>query len=152
MKELVDLNNLSPKYIILLSGDKSRDIVYLKDLFFTSLQPYKYTKGTNKITFNSGIILNISDIIFSPEIVPIKIEKLLFSRGIFYSTYLFQRCLNLGLRVLEPPFILLTKLRNLDNQVFIIYFIPQEGFSILEQRFKDSKEICLIDQGLGQIL
>jgi len=37
MKELVDLNNLSPKYIILLSGDKSRDIVYLKDLFFTSL-------------------------------------------------------------------------------------------------------------------
>ena len=36
-KELVDLNNLFPVYIILLSRDKSRDMVYLKDIFFNSL-------------------------------------------------------------------------------------------------------------------
>ena len=123
-KESADLNNLFPAYIILLSRDKSRDVVYLKDIFFNSLQPYKYNKGTNKINFNSGIILNITNILFSPEIIPIKIEKLLLSRGILYSTYLFQKCLNLRFRVLELLFISLIKLRNSDNQVFITHFIP----------------------------
>jgi hypothetical protein len=73
----------------LLLYDISKDIVYLRDLFFSSLRPYRYIKGALEITFDSGIILNVADILFSPKIVPIDIEKLLFNRGKLYSNYSF---------------------------------------------------------------
>ncbi|XTI87664.1 hypothetical protein V2W45_1239992, partial [Cenococcum geophilum] len=76
-------------YIALLLYNIFRDIVYLKDFFFSSLRPYRYIRGTLEITFNSGIILNVANVLFSPKILPINIEKLLFNRGKLCSNYLF---------------------------------------------------------------
>jgi len=73
----------------LLLCDISRDVVYLRDLFFSSLRPHRYIRGALEIIFDSGIILNIANVLFFPKIVPIDIEKLLFNRGKLYSNYSF---------------------------------------------------------------
>ena len=66
-----------------------RDLVYLRDLFFSSLRPHRYIKGALEITFDSRIILNVADILFFPKIVPIDTEKLLFNGGKLYLNYSF---------------------------------------------------------------
>ena len=73
----------------LLLYNISRDIVYLRDLFFSSLRLYRYIRGALEIIFDSRIILNITNVLFSPKIVPIDIEKLLFNGGKLYLNYLF---------------------------------------------------------------
>ena len=73
----------------LLLYDISGDVVYLRDLFFSSLRPYRYIRGALEIIFNSRIILNVADVLFFPKIVPINIKKLLFNRGKLCSNYLF---------------------------------------------------------------
>jgi hypothetical protein len=47
-----------------------------------------YIKGATEITFNSEIILNVANILFSLKIVSVNIEKLLFNEGTLSSTYL----------------------------------------------------------------
>ena len=66
-----------------------------------------------EIIFNSGIILNVADMLFSPEIVPADTEKLLFNGGKLCLNYLFWKSTDFGFKVLKPPFILLTRLRIL---------------------------------------
>jgi hypothetical protein len=63
-----------PLYAALISGDISGDVTYIKDLFFSYLKPYKHVKGIYKILFNSSIILNISDILNYPELIPVDIK------------------------------------------------------------------------------
>ncbi|XTI94256.1 hypothetical protein V2W45_1473473 [Cenococcum geophilum] len=92
-KSRTEVNGVEPTYMALLSCDISGDVVYLRDLFFSSLRPYRYIEGALEITFNSGIILNIADVLFSPKIIPTDTEKLLFNG------------------VLKPPFISLTRSR-----------------------------------------
>lgn len=138
-----DLDNLLPIYMTLLSGDRSGDVVYSKDLFFGSLQPHTHVEGADEITFDSGIVLNIADIIFCPEIVPAKREKLISEKGIFYSTYSFWKDSKSEIKVLEPPLIWLTKSRNSDEWVLIAQFVPEGGYPVLERWFEDSEEICL---------
>ena len=72
-----------------LSCDIFGDVVYLRDLFFSSLKLHRYIEGALEIIFNSRIILNIANILFSPEIVPTDTKKLLFTRGKLRSNYLF---------------------------------------------------------------
>ena len=66
-----------------------RDVVYLRDLFFSSLKLYRYIEGALEIIFDNRIILNVANILFSPKIVPADIEKLLFNRGKLHLNYLF---------------------------------------------------------------
>jgi hypothetical protein len=66
-----------------------------------------------EITFNSRIILNIADVLFSPKIIPIDIEKLLFNRGKLCLNYSFWKSTDFGFKVLKLPFISLTKSRIL---------------------------------------
>jgi len=73
----------------LFSCNIFKDIIYLRDLFFSSLRLYRYIKGALEIIFDSGIILNIANILFSFKIVPADIEKLLFNRGKLCLNYLF---------------------------------------------------------------
>lgn len=67
-------DDLMPLYAALISGDISGDITYTNNLFFSCLKPYKHDEGTYKILFNSGIILNISDILNCPELIPVDIK------------------------------------------------------------------------------
>jgi hypothetical protein len=89
----------------------SGNIVYLKDLFFSLLRPYRYIKGALDIIFNNKIILNIADILFFSKIVPADTEKLLFNRGKLHLNYLFWKSTNFRFKVLELLFILLTRSR-----------------------------------------
>ena len=66
-----------------------KDIIYLRDFFFSSLRLYKYIKGVLEITFDSEIILNVANKFFFFKIVPINIKKLLFNGGKLYLNYLF---------------------------------------------------------------
>ena len=86
-------------------------MVYLRDLFFSSLRPYRYIRGALEIIFNSRIILNIADVLFSFKILPTDTEKLLFNRGKLRLNYSFWKSTNFRFKVLKPPFILLTRLR-----------------------------------------
>ena len=88
-KSQIEVNGAKLTYIAFLLYDISGDVVYLKDFFFSFLRLHRYIEGALKITFNSGIILNIADVLFSPKIVPADIEKLLFNRGKLCSNYLF---------------------------------------------------------------
>lgn len=78
-----------PLYAALISGDISSDVTYTKDLFFSCLKPYKHVKGTYEILFDSGIILNISDILNCPELIPVNIKQLLYNGDKLSSTYSF---------------------------------------------------------------
>lgn len=138
-----DLDNLPPIYATLLSGDRSGDVVYLKDLFFSSLQSHTHAEGADEITLDSGIVLNIADIIFCPEIMPAKREMLISEKGIFYATYSFWKDSESGIKVLEPPLIWLTKSRNSDEWFLIAQFVPEGEYPVLERWFEDSEEICL---------
>lgn len=131
-----------PTYVALLSGDNSGDVVYLRDLFINSLRPHKPIEdGATEITFDSGIILNVADILFSPEIVPANTEKLLFNGGTLRSTYSFWKSADFELKVLEPPFISLTKSRISDEWFFVAQLVSQEGSQTLERWFEDSEEV-----------
>jgi hypothetical protein len=62
-----------PLYAALISGDISGDVTSTKDLFLSCLQPYKPIHGTEDRLFDSGIVLNISDILNCPELIPVDI-------------------------------------------------------------------------------
>ena len=81
--------NSAPAYIALISRDISGDVTYIKDLFFSSLKSHKYVESTAEIMFNSGITLNIADILYCPELIPVDTQKLLYKGGKLYSTYSF---------------------------------------------------------------
>lgn len=63
--------NSAPAYIALISGDISGDVTYTKDLFFSSLKSHKYVESTAEIMFDSGITLNIADVLCCPELIPV---------------------------------------------------------------------------------
>jgi len=88
-------------------------VVYLRDLFFSSLRLYRYIRGALEIIFNSGIILNVANILFSFEILPTDMEKLLFNGGKLCLNYSFWKSTNFGFKVLKLPFISLTRSRIL---------------------------------------
>jgi hypothetical protein len=135
-----DVNNSKPTYVALLSGDRSGDVVYLRDLFLKSLRPHKYVEGATEITFDSGIILNVADILFSPEIVPVNTEKLIFNKGTVCSTYSYWKSTDFELKVLELPFISLTKSKISDEWFLVAQFVSQEGSQPFERWFEDSEE------------
>lgn len=141
MKSSTDINNSKPTYVALLSGDNSGDVVYLRDLFMNSLRPHKYVEGATEITFDSGIILNVADILFSPEIVPTNTQKLLFNGGTLHSTYSFWKSADFELKVLEPPFISLTKSRISDEWFLVAQLVSRKGSQTLERWFEDSEEV-----------
>ncbi|KAF2685030.1 hypothetical protein K458DRAFT_387922 [Lentithecium fluviatile CBS 122367] len=111
-----------------------------------SLKPHKYVKGATEITFDSGVVLNVADILFSPEIVPANTQKLLFDGGTLRSTYSFWKSADSALRVLEPPFISLTKSNISDEWFLVARLMSQDGSQILERWFKDSEEVHSIDR------
>ena len=88
-KSWIEVNGAELTYMALLLFDIFRDVIYLRDFFFSSLRLYRYIKGALEIIFDSGIILNITDVLFSPKIVPVDMEKLLFNGGKLYLNYLF---------------------------------------------------------------
>jgi hypothetical protein len=100
-----------PLYAALISGDISGDVTYTKDLFFSCLKPHKLVEGTDEILFDSGIILNISDILDCPELIPVDIKQLLYDRDRLGSTYSFWGDVDGALRRLEPASLTLTKSR-----------------------------------------
>ena len=119
-------------------------MVYLRDLFFSSLRPYRYIKGALEITFDSRIILNVADVLFSPKIVPTDTEKLLFNRGKLYLNYSFWKSTNFKFKVLKPPFISLTRSRiPWENKWFLVAQL--EGSWTFKQWFKDLEEEYLSD-------
>ena len=142
-----DFQHSPPIYVTLLSGDRSGDVVYSKDLFFSSLKSHTHAEGTDEIIFDSGIVLNIADIILCPEIMLAKREALISGKGTFYSAYSFWKNSELGIKVLEPPFIWLTKSRNSDEWFLIAHFVPEGGYPVLERWFEDFEEICLECEG-----
>ena len=86
----------------LISGDILGNITYIKDL-------YKSIKGTDNILFNSGIILNIRDILNCLELILVDIQQLLYNGNKLGLTYLFQGDVNNAPRCLKPPSLALTK-------------------------------------------
>jgi len=112
-KSWTEVNGAEPTYMALLLYNKFGNVVYLRDLFFSSLRLHKYIKGALEITFDNGIILNVANILFSFEIVPIDTKKLLFNRGKLYSNYSFWKSIDFGFKVLKPSFISLIRLRIL---------------------------------------
>jgi hypothetical protein len=76
-------------YAALISGDISGDVTYTKDLFFSYLKPYKYVEGIYEILFDSGIILNISDILNYLELILVDIKQLLYDGDKLSLTYSF---------------------------------------------------------------
>ena len=126
----------------LLLYNISRDIIYLKDLFFSSLRLYKYIKGALEITFNSGIILNVANVLFFFKIIPTNTKKLLFNGGKLRSNYSFQKSTNFKFKVLKPPFILLTRSRILqqDKQFLIAQLVSLESSQTFKQWFRDLEE------------
>jgi len=99
-------------YMVLVSGDISGDVTYYtKDLFFSSLKPHTYVEGSAEIMFDSGITLNIADILYCPELIPVNVEKLLCDGGKLCSTYLLWRDVDCGLKAPEPSSLVLTKSR-----------------------------------------
>jgi hypothetical protein len=144
-KSSTDINNSEPAYVTLLSGDNTGDVVYTRDLFMNSLKPHKYIEGATEITFHSGIILNVADVLFSPEIVPANTQKLMFDRGTLRSTYSFWKSADFALRVLEPPFISLTKSKFSDEWFLVAQLMSQDGSQTLERWFEDSEEVITLD-------
>jgi len=140
-KSSTGVDDSEPTYVTLLSGDISGDVVYLRDLFMNSLRPHKYVEGATEITFDSGIILNVADILFCPEIVPANTQKLLFDGGTLRSTYSFWKSADFALKVLEPPFISLTKSKISDEWFLVAQLVSQEGSQILKRWFEDSEEV-----------
>lgn len=116
-----------PTYVALLSGNISGDVAYLRDLFINSLRRHKYIESDTEITLDSGIISNVADILFSPEIIPANTEKLQFNGGTLRSTYSFWKIVGFELQLLEPPFISLTKSRISDEWFLVAQLVSQEG-------------------------
>lgn len=108
---LENKDDLKPLYLALISGDISGDVTYTKDLFFSCLKPHKPIEGTYHILFDSGIILNIGDILNCPELIPVDIQQILYDGNKLGSTYSFWRDVDDAPRRLEPPFLALTKSR-----------------------------------------
>ncbi len=102
---------LKPLYAALISGDILGDVIYTKDLFFSCLKPYKLVEGIDEILFDSGIILNISDILDCPELILVDIKQLLYDRDRLGLTYSFWGDVDGALRRLEPASLILTKSR-----------------------------------------
>jgi hypothetical protein len=69
-------DNSKPLYAALISGDISGDVTYTKDLFISCLRPHKPVEGTDEVLFDSGILLNIGDILNCPELIPVDIQQL----------------------------------------------------------------------------
>lgn len=85
--------------------------IYTRDLFFSCLKPHKPIKGTEEILFDSGIILNIANILNCPELIPVDIHQLLYDGDKFGATYSFWRGVDDTPRRLEPPSLGLTESR-----------------------------------------
>ena len=70
-----ELNDIL-KYIVLLSSNISRDVVYLNDIFFRSLRLYTYVNGTTKVLFKGRLTLNVANLLFCPKILSVDTETL----------------------------------------------------------------------------
>lgn len=79
------------------------------------------------------MILNVADVLFSPKIVPANTQKLLFDEGTLRSTYPFWKSADFALRVLEPPFISLTKSKISDEWFLVAQLESQDGSQTLER-------------------
>ncbi|KAH8726660.1 hypothetical protein GQ44DRAFT_725858 [Phaeosphaeriaceae sp. PMI808] len=132
----------TPPYAALISGDISGDVTYTTGLFFSCLMPHKSVEGTDEILFDSGIILNISDILACPELIPADIQQLLYDGDRLGSTYSFWKGVDDAPRRLESPSLTLTKSRIPgDEQHFWILKLKSEADrSDLEVFLKDSKK------------
>ena len=141
------LDGSKPAYMALISGDTSGDVIYTKDLFLGSLKSHKYVEGTGEIIFEGGIILNVADILDCPELIPVDIQKLLYDGDIFRSTYSFWKDIDSAPRVIERPFLTLTKSRiQGDDECFwIIHLESQSSFFKLEISLKDSTKDTAMD-------
>lgn len=76
-------------YAALIFSNISGNVIYTKDVFFSCLKPHKLVKGTDEILFDSGIILNISNILNCPELMLVDIKQLLYDGDKLCSTYSF---------------------------------------------------------------
>jgi hypothetical protein len=93
-----EIDTSKPMYMALLSGDISGDVRHTTDLFFESLRPYRQTDNNAEIFLDSGIILNIADIISNPEAIPVDAYNLLYSEGHLQTQYLFLNDTNSNLQ------------------------------------------------------
>lgn len=129
-------------YAALISGDISGDVTYTKDLFFSCLKPHKHVEGTYEILFDSGIILNISDILNCPELIPVDIKQLLYDGDKLSSTYSFWRDVDGAPRRLESASLTLTKSRipGDEEHFWILKLKSNDGPSGLEVFLGDWKQ------------
>ena len=130
-----------PLYAALISGDISGDVIYTKDVFNSCLKPHKLVEGTDEILFDSGIILNISDILNCPELIPVDIKQLLYDGDKLGSTYSFWRDVGGAPRRLEPPSLILTQSRipGDEEQFWILKLESKNSHSDFEVFLEDSK-------------
>ncbi|KAH8655647.1 hypothetical protein BX600DRAFT_440146 [Xylariales sp. PMI_506] len=73
-------HRLSDVQLVLLVNDWGGDSVYLKDLFFASLQPNSPTETPGTFQFESGIRLCVKDCIGDDEFISVEEPKRLFYR------------------------------------------------------------------------
>lgn len=139
---LENKDDSKPPYAALISGDISGDVTYTKGLFFSCLKPHKPVKGTDEILFDSGIILNISDILNCPELIPVDIQQLLYDGDRLGSTYSFWKDVDDAPRRLESPSLTLTKSRipGDEEHFWILKLKSEGGRSDLEVFLGDSKK------------
>ena len=152
---LISCCSPGPAYMALISGDISGDVTYTQDLFFSSLKQYTYV-GTAEIMFDSGITLNIADILYCPELIPVDVQKLLCNGGELCSTYSPWRDADCGLKVLKQSSLVLTKSRipGDDTCFWILKLECEAKSSHSEVLLKDSiKDRSLLPSALcnGQI-
>ncbi|KAJ9634202.1 hypothetical protein H2201_009029 [Coniosporium apollinis] len=91
-------------YMFLGARDMHGDLRFERELFFECLQPGSYNKATKEFEFESGIILNVEDVIWSPETYSIDPKKLVtYRKKQLESTYSFWRDSRFKFRTLRYP-------------------------------------------------
>jgi len=104
-----------PLYTALISGNILGDMTYIKDIFFSYLRPHKPFEGTDEVSFDSSMIVDIGNILNCPELIPVDIQQLLYERDRLGSTYSFWRDVDDAPGRLESPSFTLTQPRILGD-------------------------------------
>jgi len=75
--------------MVLLAGDIHGDLCSKKDIFLQSLQKHTFNNTTNEISFDSGITLNVTQVLTGCEVITMANLRLLFNRKKLRTVYYF---------------------------------------------------------------
>ena len=92
-----------PSYIVLMTGDRSGDIRFHRDVFLESLQPHTFNPSTCEVVFkNSHITLNVADAIYNPDTIYMNPKRLFSCRNkCLQSAYLYWQDSHHALRKIK---------------------------------------------------